>query len=93
MNSCELVSLVTALACSIAKCFPEEELPLLIAMLTQLSDTLTTILAAEELKESREAECKEKLPSKGNPDSNTTTDNNSRNGSIPTQSSSVSFPN
>lgn len=54
MNSCELVSLVTALSCGIAKCYSKEELPLIIAILTQLADTLTTILAADELNSPRE---------------------------------------
>ncbi|MBH1940133.1 hypothetical protein I5677_04390 [Mobilitalea sibirica] len=43
MNSCELVSTITALACAIAKCVPEEELPILTAALGQLASTLATI--------------------------------------------------
>lgn len=50
MQSCELVSFVTALSCGIAKCYPKEELPLLIAVLSQLTATLATILEAEDSK-------------------------------------------
>lgn len=48
MQSCELVSFVTALACGIAKCYPKEELPLLIAVLSQLTATLATIIEADD---------------------------------------------
>jgi hypothetical protein len=48
MNSCELVSLVTALACAIAKCAPEEDLPIITAILGQLASTLATITVNEE---------------------------------------------
>lgn len=47
MNSCELATYVTAIACFISESFPEEELPLICTMLTQLNDTLKTILAQE----------------------------------------------
>jgi hypothetical protein len=48
MRSCELVTLVTATACAIAQCCPEEELPVLAAIFSQLGDTLATIIAQEE---------------------------------------------
>lgn len=48
MRSCELVAFVTAAACTIAQCYPEEELPVLAAVFTQLGDTLSTIMAQEE---------------------------------------------
>ncbi len=75
MNSCELVSFVTALACGIAKCSPKEELPLLVTMLTQLADTLATFLEAEDLNASKNNKTDEKLPGKGSSDNNTTADN------------------
>lgn len=45
MKSCELVTYVTAIACFIAENCPEEELPIICAMLSQLNDTLRTIIA------------------------------------------------
>lgn len=50
-NSCELVSLVTAIACNMANCYSQEDLSLLAAIFTQLGDTLETILTNEELNE------------------------------------------
>lgn len=49
MNSCELVAFVSSAACTISQCYPPEELAVLAAILTQLGDTLETILANEEL--------------------------------------------
>ena len=43
MSPCELVSLVTAVACSISQCCDEEEVEILAAVFTQLGDTLATI--------------------------------------------------
>jgi hypothetical protein len=48
MNSCELVTFITATSCGIAKCFPKEDLPLLIAVLSEIAATLATILEQEE---------------------------------------------
>lgn len=45
MTSCELVTFVSSLACSLASCYSDEELAVLAAALTQLGDTLETILA------------------------------------------------
>ncbi|MDY3971428.1 MAG: DUF6774 domain-containing protein [Clostridia bacterium] len=47
MSSCELVTLVSALACSIAKTFTKDETALLAAIFTQLGDTLATIDASD----------------------------------------------
>jgi len=44
MNSCELVTFVTAVSCGIANCVPKEDLPLLIAVFSELAATLATIL-------------------------------------------------
>ncbi len=55
MNSCELVSLVTALSCAIARCVPKEDLPLLTTILGQLSSTLATITVNEESQASNES--------------------------------------
>ena len=51
MSSCELVTLVGALACSISKTFTREETALLGAIFTQLGDTLATIAANEAVNE------------------------------------------
>lgn len=55
MNSCELVSIVTALACGIAKCVPKEELPILIAIFGELASTLGTITVYEEICKDKKA--------------------------------------
>lgn len=56
MNSCELVTFVTAAACSISNNFPPEELELLAAVFTQLGDTIATMLAHQELCSSSESD-------------------------------------
>ena len=48
MRSCELITLITAVACSISQCYPSEELPVISAIFVQLGDTLATIIAQEE---------------------------------------------
>ena len=48
MNSCELVTFITAMSCGIAKCLPKEDIPLLISILSELAATLATILEQEE---------------------------------------------
>jgi hypothetical protein len=50
MNECELLSLITVIACAIAQNCSEEEIGLLAAVFTQLGDSLATILAKRELK-------------------------------------------
>ena len=49
MNSCELASSVTIIACAIAKCLPKEELPILASVLGQLASTLATIIVQDEI--------------------------------------------
>lgn len=53
MNDCDLISLITALACTIIKCFSDDELELLAAALTQLGDTLATYLTQKSITESK----------------------------------------
>lgn len=48
MNSCELVTYVTAVACALAKCYSKEELSVYSAIFVQLGDTLATMLARDE---------------------------------------------
>lgn len=48
MNSCELVTLVSTLACQIASNHSPEETAVIAAVFTQLGDTLETLLAHEE---------------------------------------------
>ena len=45
MNSCEFVSLISSLACVIAKDKTQDELNILSALFSQLGDTLATISA------------------------------------------------
>lgn len=47
MDSCELVSLSTAIACGIAKSVSKEDLPLIAAVLGQVGSTLATIAVQE----------------------------------------------
>lgn len=49
MNSCELVTFIASIACTISKSCPPEDLSLMAAVFTQLGDTLETILAKDEL--------------------------------------------
>lgn len=49
MNSCELVTFVSTLACQIAASHSPEETALIAAVLVQLSDSLETILAHQTL--------------------------------------------
>lgn len=46
--NCELAASITALACTIAQCCSEDELPVLATAFTQLGDTLETIIAVNE---------------------------------------------
>lgn len=48
MNSCELVTLVSSLACNIASSHSKEETAVIATVFTQLGDTLETILAHQE---------------------------------------------
>lgn len=54
MSSCELVTFVTAIACSIANTCSSDEVSLLAAVFAQLGDTLATIGVREELLEGEE---------------------------------------
>jgi len=47
MNSCELVSLATIIACSIANCTTKEEAALISALLGEVASTLGVILINE----------------------------------------------
>lgn len=49
MQSCELVTYITALACAISKCCSDDEIAVLGAAFTQLGDTLTTIAVNNQL--------------------------------------------
>lgn len=48
MDSCELVFLVSSLACTISQNKSVDELNLLAAVFTQLGDTLATIAATQD---------------------------------------------
>lgn len=49
MNSCELVTFISSVACAISKSCDPDEIPLLAAVFTQLGDTLTTISVQDEI--------------------------------------------
>ncbi len=64
MNSCELVSAITALAIVIAnRTQNDDELNLLASSLNQLGDTLATIAAQRELQESQNSSSEKSTPS------------------------------
>ena len=52
MNSCELVTLVSTLACAIVNNFRPEDAAVLASVLVQLGDSIATVLAANALKDS-----------------------------------------
>lgn len=54
MNSCELVSLITAASCAIANCVSEEDLPMVASTLGQIAATLATIAVNESAKKPKE---------------------------------------
>lgn len=60
MSPCELVSFVTAVACSISNCCDEDEIAVLAAVFTQLGDTLETLSVQKDIcqKESQEGSTK-----------------------------------
>ncbi|MCI7789404.1 MAG: hypothetical protein MR531_01260 [Lachnospiraceae bacterium] len=49
MNSCVLVTFISSLACAIAKTHSKEGISALATVFTQLGDTLSTILAHDDL--------------------------------------------
>lgn len=49
MNSCELVTLISSVACTIGKCHEPDDLALIGSMFTQLGDTLTTMSLHKDL--------------------------------------------
>lgn len=48
MNSCELVTFVSSVACAISQNYTPEEIELFSAVFSQLGDTLATILTYEQ---------------------------------------------
>ena len=56
MNSCEFVTYISALACTIAKDRSGDELELLAAVFNQLGDTLATIAVREEICTSKDTD-------------------------------------
>ena len=56
MNSCELVTLVSSIACAIARECTPKEIALLSAIFTQLGDTLDSIAVSSEF-----CSCKDSL--------------------------------
>ena len=48
MSECELIALISTIACTLSKCCSTDELTILSVTFTQLGDTLATILAKRE---------------------------------------------
>ncbi|ROR30589.1 hypothetical protein EDD66_102242 [Mobilisporobacter senegalensis] len=54
MNDCELISYITAIACTIIKCIPDDDdIALMAAGFTQLGDTLATYLTQKSIKDNK----------------------------------------
>lgn len=68
MADCELIAFITAIACGITKCLPDDDIALLAASLTQLGDTLATYLAQNELAQKRADERAKKRDADGQQD-------------------------
>ena len=49
MDECELIALVSTIACTLSKCCSTDDLTLLSAVFTQLGDSLATILTKRQL--------------------------------------------
>jgi hypothetical protein len=69
MADCELMTIITAVACGITKCFSTDDISILAASFTQLGDTLATYLVQVEIEEKRTA-AREAEKSKGTGKSN-----------------------
>ena len=54
MNSCELVTYISSVACLISQACSREEVAVLATAFAQLGDTLSTILAHDELCDTKE---------------------------------------
>ncbi len=50
---CELVILISTIACAISKCSTDDEISLLSVIFSQLGDTLSTIITKREIDEKR----------------------------------------
>lgn len=53
MDECELIALITAVSCAITKCCSNDEITILAAVFSQISSTLTTVLAQRDIRESK----------------------------------------
>jgi hypothetical protein len=49
LNECELITFISAIACTISKCYTDDEISLLSSAFNQLGDSLATILAKRDL--------------------------------------------
>ena len=54
MDGCELMTLVTAIACGITKCSSEDEINILSVAFSQLGDCLATYLAQKQICDERQ---------------------------------------
>ena len=68
MLDCELITLISAIACAIIKCNDENTIAILGASFTQLGDTLATYLVQQEIAEKRAKECEDKNKEKQDKD-------------------------
>jgi hypothetical protein len=57
---CELITLISAIACAIIKCNDEDTISILAVSLTQLGDTLATFLTQKDIMDKRAQECEDK---------------------------------
>jgi hypothetical protein len=61
---CELITLISAIACAIIKCNDEDTISILAVSLTQLGDTLATYLTQKDIMEKRTQDDDDKIKEK-----------------------------
>ncbi len=96
MNSCELVTLVTAIACTISQMYSSDELAVISSVFNQLGDTIATIQAQQDLCESKKSaalEGSDEDDTTDSDDNSNTDDNSDSNGCSGSRNSSDSDEN
>lgn len=74
MDECELIYIITTIACAISKCCGDDEISLMAAAFTQLGDTLATIMVKRERINSNHDNTGNSIEDKNQPSSNVESD-------------------
>lgn len=67
MNSCELVTFISSLACAISQCCDKDELPQLSSIFTLLGAAIDTIVNHDELCQSKKEGSNDSFPQQDQP--------------------------